>query len=52
MIRRFREFTPDRLGKAFRWLGFIQGVMYARGIADIDALKAMNRTNGTAEEQE
>jgi hypothetical protein len=43
MIRRFREFTPDRIEKAFRWLGFIQGVLYAHGLATVDELKNMNR---------
>jgi hypothetical protein len=43
MIRRMRaEFSEGKLGKAFRWLGFIQGVMYAHGVADIETLKRMN----------
>lgn len=43
MIRRFREFGPERIEKTFRWLGFIQGVMYAHGLADVETLKNMNR---------
>jgi hypothetical protein len=44
MIATVRTWPTDHIGKAFRWLGFIQGVMYAHGMADIETLKSMNRT--------
>ena len=33
----------DRREKAFRWLGFIQGVLWAEGIYSIDELRDHNR---------
>lgn len=38
------EFARDgRLEKAFRWLGFIQGVLWCEGVYTIDAMKDHNR---------
>jgi hypothetical protein len=38
MVRRMREWKPEQLEKAFRWLGFIQGVLYAHGVTDIETV--------------
>jgi hypothetical protein len=38
------QFANDgRTGKAFRWLGFMQGVLSAEGFYSIDELKNHNR---------
>lgn len=34
----------NRMEKAFRWLGFIQGVLWTQGIHSIDELKEHNMT--------
>jgi hypothetical protein len=34
---------PERLEKKFRWLGFMQGVMWSIGDSNLDALKGANR---------
>lgn len=33
----------DSLGKKNRWLGFVQGVIWAKGLATVAELKDMNR---------
>jgi hypothetical protein len=44
MIGEAREFArEDRLPKAFRWLGFIQGVLWSLGIITINEAKDANR---------
>lgn len=44
MIGKIRKFlTEDRREKAFRWLGFIQGVFYSLGIYTIEELANHNR---------
>jgi hypothetical protein len=48
MMRRMRTWEPEQLEKAFRWLGFIQGVLYAHGVTDIETMKKMNRSEPTA----
>jgi hypothetical protein len=35
--------TEGRIEKAMRWLGFIQGALWASDFATLDTLKAMNR---------
>jgi len=42
MVREVLTWEPERLEKAFRWLGFIQGAMWGLGFARIDLLKKMN----------
>jgi hypothetical protein len=37
-----------RREKAFRWLGFVQGVLWVRGVYSIDQLKEHNRPDGQA----
>lgn len=38
------QFASDnRLEKAFRWLGFMQGVLWAEGVYAIDELKDHNK---------
>jgi hypothetical protein len=47
MLDRMEEFLKeDRLEKVNRWLGFIQGVLWAQSIYTIENLKEDNR-NGT-----
>jgi len=44
MLPRLRTLIAEgRREKAMRWLGFIQGVVWAMDLATLDALKAMNR---------
>lgn len=44
MIPLTLQFARDgRLEKAFRWLGFMQGVLWAEGIYSINELKNHNR---------
>jgi hypothetical protein len=33
----------DRMDKAFRWLGFIQGVLWCTDVFSIDEMKSHNR---------
>jgi hypothetical protein len=42
MIEKMRDWPASRLEKSFRWLGYIQGVMEALGVADLETLKQMN----------
>jgi hypothetical protein len=50
MERRTRDFAPADKDKAMRWLGFVQGVMWAHGVADLETLKTMNRSGARAAE--
>lgn len=34
---------PERLEKKFRWLGFVQGVMWSLGDSSVDELKNVNK---------
>lgn len=44
MIVQAREFVREgRLPKAFRWLGFVQGVMWVLDIVTIEQAKEANR---------
>lgn len=36
--------AQDRLGKAYRWLGFVQGVLWSAGIYTIKEMADHNRT--------
>jgi hypothetical protein len=53
MIGKMRVFlTEGRREKAFRWLGFIQGVFYSLGLYTIDDMADHNRpTKGDLQEQ-
>lgn len=42
--------TEKELGQLYRWLGFIQGVMWSQSICSINELQGDNR-NGTTEIQ-
>ncbi len=47
MLGEMRGFIREgRLDKAQRWLGFIQGALWARGEKSIDDFKEMNRADG------
>lgn len=35
-----------RIEKAMRWLGFMQGALWALGVVDLDTLKKMNMPEG------
>ncbi len=44
MLPKMIDFVDEgRIEKAFRWLGFIQGVLWDRGIYTLDALMNHNR---------
>jgi hypothetical protein len=44
MIPKVKEFVHDnRRDKAFRWLGFIQGVFWSEGYYSIEELKNHNK---------
>ncbi len=44
MLPRVREFVAaDEMGKAFRWLGFMQGMLWCEGVYTIDEMRAQNR---------
>ena len=42
MIAEALSWPAERLEKKFRWLGFIQGVLWTEGIVEISVLKRMN----------
>lgn len=41
-------FETGREAKAMRWLGFVQGFIWARGYATIDEMKEANRSRDAA----
>jgi hypothetical protein len=43
LIGRAQTECAGKEKKAMRWLGFVQGVMWATGLADIETLKNMNK---------
>ncbi len=44
MIQETRDFIHEcRIEKAFRWLGFVQGVLWSIGLVSIDEAKEANR---------
>ncbi len=44
MLDKIVEFVHEgRMEKAFRWLGFIQGILWCRNIYTLDELKNHNR---------
>ena len=48
MIPKMREFIEeDRMGKVFRWLGFMQGVFWAVGIYSVEEMKNHTRRSET-----
>ncbi len=48
MLDKITEFVEqDRMGKAFRWLGFIQGVLWLSGIYTLNDLKNHNRPSSS-----
>ncbi len=45
MLDRIDEFADQgRMGKAFRWLGFLQGVFWTLGTYTLDQMREHNRT--------
>lgn len=51
MIPRIRGFLTDgRHDKVFRWLGFMQGVLWHLGIYTLEELKTHNREDVNGEE--
>jgi hypothetical protein len=45
MIEEIKKFIKEnRVEKAFRWLGFIQGLLWSYGIISLETLKEHNRT--------
>lgn len=50
MIPKMREFLKEeRLEKIFRWLGFIQGVLWTEEMYTLDELKDHNRDKNNIE---
>lgn len=46
MFIRIREFVSnDQTGKAFRWLGFIQGVLFCLGLYTLKELRDHSRSD-------
>lgn len=45
-------FQHNRREKGFRWLGFIQGVLWAEGIYTVAQMKDHNRPDGQKTKQE
>jgi hypothetical protein len=45
MLMEMMAWGPERLGKMFRWLGFIQGVLWAEGVYTIEEMKEHNRSD-------
>ena len=44
MLPKMEQFLAEgRVGKVNRWLGFIQGVLWSRGLRSLDDLKNVNR---------
>lgn len=44
MIPQMRTFIDEgRMDKTFRWLGFVQGVLYCEGVYTIEQMKNHNR---------
>jgi len=52
MIKQMRGWSPDRLEKSFRWLGYIQGVMESFDVTDLETLKKMNMPTEEDEKRE
>lgn len=47
MIRQTANFTREgRMDKAFRWLGFIQGVLWSHNIQSVETSKRQNMPEG------
>lgn len=45
MCREAAAWGDERVEKMFRWLGFVQGVIWAFELATVDSLKNMNKPN-------
>lgn len=43
MCEQTKVIAPENMEKACRWLGFIQGVLWAHGIYSIDQMRDDNR---------
>ena len=52
MIVQMCDWPAERLGKSFRWLGYIQGMMHGFDVADLDELKNMSRPTEADEARE
>lgn len=47
MLPRMEEFVKEgRREKAFRWLGFVQGVLWTEGVYTIEEMKNHNKPEG------
>lgn len=40
------SYAEERREKSMRWLGFVQGALWALGLSQIEDLKNMNRPDG------
>lgn len=43
MIQKMLTWEPDQLPRMFRWLGFLQGVLWMHGVYTIDEMREHNR---------
>jgi len=43
MIEKLLAFPPEKREKQMRWVGFIQGWFWAKGLFTVDEMKAHNR---------
>jgi hypothetical protein len=46
------RYAEHRREKAMRWLGFVQGALWAHGLAPVSELKTMNRPGVTQRQSE
>lgn len=44
MLEEMLTWPPERLDKMFRWLGFVQGVLWCEMVYTIDEMKSHNMT--------
>ena len=50
MIPDIEKFVEEgRIGKAFRWLGFMQGVLYCARVYTIDEMRSHNKSGSNEE---
>lgn len=51
MLDKMEQFVrEDRMDKVFRWLGFIQGVLWRSGVYNLDSLKNHSRPDDSGPE--
>lgn len=51
MLDTIAAWPANRIEKAFRWLGFVQGFMWANGYATVDEMRDWNRPPATFDDR-